>query len=102
MHRNPQRDKVSQSVTQPSDIDALYGLEPVLDIAQGPRSEELEQNLDVQCPYCAESIPVRIDLSAGAQTYVEDCQVCCQPIQMVLSVDQEGSFDSLRAERMDR
>lgn len=23
-----------------------------------------------------------IDLSAGSQSYVEDCQICCQPMQI--------------------
>jgi hypothetical protein len=45
---------------------------------------------------------VRLDLSAGSQSYVEDCQVCCQPIQMSVQVDEGGALDRLTAERMDR
>lgn len=36
----------------------------------------------IRCPYCDESIMIIIDLSDGGQTYIEDCQVCCQPIQI--------------------
>ena len=43
----------------------------------------------VQCPYCWEEIELDIDLSAGSQTYTEDCQVCCQPILVRLTVDEE-------------
>ncbi len=30
-----------------------------------------------------------IDLSAGGQSYVEDCQICCQPMQIEFEVDEE-------------
>ena len=52
-------------------------------------------------PYCAELITTRFDLSAGAQTYVEDCQVCCQPISMSLLLTEEGQLHELLAERLD-
>lgn len=35
-----------------------------------------------QCPYCWQEISMRIDTSVEEQTYVEDCEVCCQPIQL--------------------
>ncbi len=30
-----------------------------------------------------------IDLSAGAQSYIEDCQICCQPMQVAFDVNDE-------------
>jgi len=30
-----------------------------------------------------------LDLSAGGQTYVEDCEVCCQPIEISFSVEDD-------------
>jgi len=30
-----------------------------------------------------------VDLSAGAQSYVEDCQICCQPMQIAFDVNDE-------------
>lgn len=41
----------------------------------------------VDCPFCGESISVVVDISAGSQAYVEDCQVCCQPMQVTIEVD---------------
>jgi transcription elongation factor Elf1 len=41
----------------------------------------------IACPYCAESMEVVLDLSAGSQSYIEDCQVCCQPMQIAFDVD---------------
>lgn len=35
-----------------------------------------------QCPYCWEEISMLIDSSVTKQTYVEDCEVCCNPIEV--------------------
>lgn len=45
---------------------------------------------DVECPYCGEVISLVLDASAGAQRYIEDCQVCCRPITVDLEVDADG------------
>lgn len=47
--------------------------------------------LTVSCPYCGEVFETAVDSSAGAQRYVEDCQVCCAPIEFRLTVDWEGT-----------
>ena len=44
---------------------------------------------DVSCPYCGESLEIVIDTSVSNQEYVEDCQVCCRPITMRVTVDGE-------------
>ena len=41
----------------------------------------------VQCPYCGEPITLQVDDSAGEQDYVEDCTVCCRPIEVRLGWD---------------
>jgi hypothetical protein len=87
---------------KPNDIDLLYGLEPVIEAGDGAGSDRLDPSTDVACPYCGEYLSIQLDLSAGSQSYVEDCQVCCQPIQMSLRVADDGTLDSFTAERMDR
>jgi Cysteine-rich CPXCG len=84
----------------PKNIDRLYGLEPVFEPGEGPGSDALERFVDIECPYCAERITMRIDLSAGPQTYVEDCQVCCQPITVSVPVAEEGELLEVTAERL--
>jgi len=42
-----------------------------------------------QCPYCWEEISMLLDSSARQQTYVEDCEVCCNPIQVTPNFDSE-------------
>jgi len=44
----------------------------------------------ITCPYCGESIEVLIDCSVPEQRYIEDCQVCCRPINFGVSVDEAG------------
>ncbi|MBT8148117.1 MAG: CPXCG motif-containing cysteine-rich protein [Gammaproteobacteria bacterium] len=50
--------------------------------------ETREQN--VQCPYCGETINVLIDCSVPQQSYIEDCQVCCCPIEFNVVINQAG------------
>jgi hypothetical protein len=42
------------------------------------------------CPYCWEKISMLLDLTGGGQTYVEDCEVCCNPINIYFEVDDGG------------
>lgn len=35
-----------------------------------------------QCPYCWEQISMLLEESSEVQNYIEDCEVCCQPIQI--------------------
>ncbi|MBU2995420.1 CPXCG motif-containing cysteine-rich protein [Cellulophaga baltica] len=37
-----------------------------------------------QCPYCWEEISMLLDVSVTRQTYIEDCEVCCNPIELTL------------------
>lgn len=48
---------------------------------------------EVQCPYCGETITLLVDDSAGTQRYIEDCHVCCRPINVSVQVDDDGSVD---------
>lgn len=50
---------------------------------------ELEDR-SIDCPYCGEAIDILLDPSASEQSYVEDCQVCCRPINIRYSVAPDG------------
>ena len=45
----------------------------------------------IDCPYCGEPLEITVDSSVGRQDYVEDCQVCCQPIQFRIRVSADGT-----------
>jgi transcription elongation factor Elf1 len=51
------------------------------------------------CPYCWESITMLLDLSAADQTYVEDCEVCCNPITLRFRTES-GAVTEFHADQM--
>ena len=42
-----------------------------------------------QCPYCWELISMLIDTSQHTQNYIEDCEICCNPIQVSVSCEKQ-------------
>lgn len=48
--------------------------------------------VEIHCPYCGESIALLVDDSVGPQRYVEDCQVCCRPIEIAVAIDDDGGL----------
>lgn len=46
--------------------------------------------LPISCPYCGEKIDLLIDGSVEEQKYIEDCQVCCQPIALMVRMADDG------------
>ncbi|WP_424493156.1 CPXCG motif-containing cysteine-rich protein [Salinimicrobium sp. GXAS 041] len=40
-----------------------------------------------QCPYCWEEISMLLDSSVRRQTYVEDCEICCNPIEVYVQFE---------------
>ena len=42
-----------------------------------------------QCPYCWEEISMLLDSSVANQTYVEDCEVCCNPIELTVWFEEQ-------------
>lgn len=63
--------------------------------AEDESSEELatfDSEADVTCPHCGETVTIGLDPGGGEdQTYVEDCQVCCQPWRVHLHYDTDGA-----------
>lgn len=45
------------------------------------------------CPYCWQSISMILDLSIEDQSYVEDCEVCCNPIQISYQTEDSELVD---------
>ena len=49
-----------------------------------------------QCPYCLAEISMLLDPSIAEQNYIEDCEVCCNPIQISYQI-REGELESFQA-----
>ena len=41
-----------------------------------------------QCPYCWETISMLMDPSSHEQQYVEDCEVCCNPMEITVRFEE--------------
>jgi transcription elongation factor Elf1 len=45
------------------------------------------------CPHCWQKISMILDLSIEEQSYVEDCEVCCNPIQINYTAEDDELKD---------
>jgi transcription elongation factor Elf1 len=41
------------------------------------------------CPSCGAEISMVLDLSVRHHTYVEDCEVCCNPLEISYTAEDE-------------
>jgi hypothetical protein len=47
--------------------------------------------IEAACPYCGEPIAIWLDQGGGTtQRYIEDCSVCCRPIDVSIVTDESG------------
>jgi hypothetical protein len=103
--RSPQSlDRLTRRISSldSQSIDELYGLEPVYEPASAPGGRLLpEEFVSVQCPYCGERFETKIDLTTHDQGYVEDCQVCCRPIEFQIEREDGGALIGVKVQRMD-
>ena len=100
--RSPQLESLTKRISsrEERDIDQLYGLEPVFEPGVG-KGAQLEQFVAVQCPYCGERLETRVDLTAGEREYIEDCEVCCRPIEFGIELEEGGALHAVRVQRVD-
>ncbi len=61
----------------------------------------LETSAAVACPYCGEPFDIAIDCTAGSQSCIEDCPVCCRPIEIGIEIDYRGRLRAVSARRED-
>ncbi len=56
------------------------------------------QEKTTNCPYCGELIGLLVDPSIPAQAYIEDCSVCCRPMEVHVTVEGDDCFVEVRAD----
>ena len=100
--RAPELDRLKDGITRldSGSIDRLYGLEPVWEPAAGGRVAP-EEFVPVRCPYCGERWETRVDLTTEEPGYVEDCHVCCRPIELTIERDAGGALTAVQVRRLD-
>ncbi len=44
------------------------------------------ETVSLLCPYCGEPVDIIVDTSVDLQDYIEDCSVCCRPMELTVAV----------------
>ncbi len=58
----------------------------------------MRDTVEILCPYCFQINELYIDFSGGLeQRYVEDCQVCCQPIELEVTLTEDEPIVTAKA-----
>ncbi|EED32307.1 hypothetical protein NOR53_3345 [gamma proteobacterium NOR5-3] len=58
------------------------------------------QESQVYCPYCGEPLTLLLDAGDSGVSYIEDCQVCCQPMVVSVTEQMDGEL-TVEARRED-
>ncbi|MCX2743192.1 CPXCG motif-containing cysteine-rich protein [Mangrovivirga sp. M17] len=53
------------------------------------------------CPYCGEEISMILDITIVEQRYIEDCEVCCNPIEIHYK-SNNGELTEFEVNRIDQ
>ncbi|MEM8601050.1 MAG: CPXCG motif-containing cysteine-rich protein [Bacteroidota bacterium] len=62
----------------------------------------MEEEVFFACPYCFAQISMLVDPTISAQTYIEDCEVCCNPIQIRYTADETLAVTSFQADSIEQ
>lgn len=54
-----------------------------------------------QCPHCWEDISMLMDTSISRQVYIEDCEICCNPIEIRVQFE-DGQLQNFEAQGIDQ
>lgn len=46
----------------------------------------------IGCPCCGETVSILVDDSQPVQCYIEDCEVCCRPIVLDVTIGPDGEI----------
>ncbi len=46
----------------------------------------------ITCPYCGEPLEILVNEEEAGQQYIEDCQVCCRPMTVSITIDGDGEL----------
>ncbi|MDX1993936.1 MAG: CPXCG motif-containing cysteine-rich protein [bacterium] len=61
----------------------------------------MEEEYFFLCPYCWQEISMLLDLTERRAQYVEDCEICCNPIEIRYKVEDHQYVTEFDAKRID-
>ena len=44
----------------------------------------------IHCPYCGEAIDFEADAGDEGQRLIQDCSVCCRPVEAIVTAGSDG------------
>jgi len=62
------------------------------------RVMNLEEDIEVVCPYCGARFTTCADTSVGNYSTIEDCEICCRPIELTVAC-HIGGVEAVEATR---
>ncbi len=42
----------------------------------------MQDHYDISCPHCWQTFSIPLDLSVRGQTFIYDCEICCNPLEV--------------------
>jgi hypothetical protein len=57
----------------------------------------MTESITIQCPHCGETFETLYDASEGDCEFVTDCEVCCRPMEVTVTVS-EGTVLEVQVE----
>ncbi|HEX7030834.1 MAG TPA: CPXCG motif-containing cysteine-rich protein [Gammaproteobacteria bacterium] len=52
----------------------------------------LLDEIEVTCPYCGSPFAVEAEPGLATQQFIEDCPVCCRPVEFDMAAEPDGSW----------
>ena len=54
-------------------------------------NKPVNEEVYIDCPYCGEGIWIEVDITGGVKQHlIEDCHICCRPIEIFTHIDLNG------------
>lgn len=61
----------------------------------------MQEEAHYTCPHCWQTSTMLVDLTYGSQSFIQDCEVCCNPIEFRCVIDN-GTLVALEADSIDQ
>lgn len=68
----------------PQDLDTI-----LKGVTASDETKRVSHWTQVQCPYCGENFDVHFDSVEDGHSVQEDCSVCCKPIALSVSIEDD-------------
>lgn len=91
MAKKTERTKKVKSAPAKADGEGGQNLESLLaEVTAPPTAKEVwEQLTPVECPYCGEDFEIPVSSEEDGQVLIEDCHVCCRPVALHVSREED-------------